>query len=40
MYFRSRDDEGVDRIELKVVDRFKTSELSGDEWQCCYLFLP
>lgn len=33
MYFRPRDDEGVDRIELKVVDRFKTSELSGDEWR-------
>lgn len=27
------DDEGVDRIEIDVVPRFKTSGLSGDEWR-------
>lgn len=27
------DDEGVDRIEMDVVPRFKTSGLSGDEWR-------
>lgn len=27
------DDEGVDRIEIQVVPRFKTSGLSGDEWR-------
>jgi hypothetical protein len=27
------DDEGVDRIEVHVVPRFKTSGLSGDEWR-------
>ena len=32
-WFKARDDEGVDRIELSVIDRFKTSELSGDEWR-------
>ena len=33
MFFKTHDDEGVDRIELVVVDRFKQSELSGDEWR-------
>ena len=27
------DDQGIDRIELQVVPRFKTSGLSGDEWR-------
>lgn len=27
------DDEGVDRVELVVVDRYKQSGLSGDEWR-------
>lgn len=27
------DDEGVDRIEIQVVPRYKTSGLSGDEWR-------
>ncbi len=27
------DDQGVDRIEIDVVPRFKTSGLSGDEWR-------
>src|SRR5207247_526556 len=27
------DDEGVDRIEIQVIPRFKTSGLSGDEWR-------
>jgi hypothetical protein len=33
LWFKPRDDEGIDHIELTVVDRFKTSELSGDEWR-------
>ena len=28
-----RDDEGIDRIEIQLVPRFKTSPLSGDEWR-------
>lgn len=32
-YFKPHDDEGVDRIDLFVRDRFKTSGLSGDEWR-------
>jgi hypothetical protein len=27
------DDEGVDRIEIDIVPRFKTSDLSGDQWR-------
>ena len=32
-YKRHRDDEFCDEIRLKVVPRFKTSGLSGDEWR-------
>lgn len=32
-YDRLRDDEWIDEIQLKVVPRFKTSDLSGDEWR-------
>jgi hypothetical protein len=32
-YFMARNDEGIDRVELVVEDRFKQSELSGDEWR-------
>lgn len=32
-WFKAHDDEGVDRIVLSVVDRFKQSGLSGDEWR-------
>jgi len=27
------DDEGFDRIEIEQVPRFKTSDMSGDEWR-------
>lgn len=27
------DDEGIDRIEIQMVPRYKTSGLSGDEWR-------
>lgn len=30
---RHRDFESFDKIELKVVPRYKTSEMSGDEWR-------
>jgi hypothetical protein len=30
---RTRDWEAFDEIKLKVVPRYKTSELSGDEWR-------
>ena len=30
---RCRDWEAFDKIELEVVPRYKTSELSGDEWR-------
>jgi len=33
-HFRAhRDDEGIDRIELSLEPRYKSSELSGDEWR-------
>ena len=32
-YKAHADDEGVDRIEIVAVPRFKTSGLSGDEWR-------
>lgn len=33
-YFKAlAGDEGIDRITLEVVPRFKESELSGDEWR-------
>lgn len=28
-----RDDEGIDKIEMQIVPRYKESELSGDEWR-------
>ena len=33
MHNRHADDEGIDRIEISVVPRYKTSDLSGDEWR-------
>jgi len=32
-YTRHRDDEIIDEITFKVVPRYKTSGLSGDEWR-------
>lgn len=32
-YHRHHDDEGVDEIRIKVVPRYKTSGLSGNEWR-------
>lgn len=32
-YKRHHDDEFFDRIEIEVVPRYKTSDLSGDEWR-------
>lgn len=32
-YKRHRDDEFFDRIEIEIVPRYKTSDLSGDEWR-------
>ena len=32
-YIRHHDDEGIDIIQIKVVPRYKTSGLSGDEWR-------
>jgi hypothetical protein len=29
--------EGIDRIEITCVERWKTSELSGDEWRFSYV---
>lgn len=33
MFIRHRDDEGVDFVEVRIQPRYKTSELSGDEWR-------
>lgn len=34
MFFKVHpDDEGVDRVTIEVVDRYKESGLSGDEWR-------
>ncbi len=32
-FFKAHDDEGIDSISIETVDRFKMSELSGDEWR-------
>lgn len=32
-YERLKDDEYIDEIKVRIVERFKTSELSGDEWR-------
>lgn len=32
-YIRHEDDETYDEINIKLVERWKTSELSGDEWR-------
>lgn len=32
-YWRHRDDEWVDEISITTVERWKESELSGDEWR-------
>jgi len=33
LHRRHEDDEYIDRIEIDLVPRFKTSEMSGDEWR-------
>ena len=31
--YKAHDDEGIDNITIETVDRFKMSELSGDQWR-------
>lgn len=33
---RHRDDEFYDEVQIKLVERWKTSGPSGDEWRFCY----